>query len=773
MKHFLWMTIVAWGVASLGGLWAAEDQIPFPDALHDAAVSVDRLDSILDNALLIGNGDINGLVYSQGGSLRMMLTKNDVWDARLDSKLDPPLPKLDWIKKVAAQSAPSSRGHATISPDGWGVHGSADSYHAHPYPCPRPCARLTFGDRPDRPVDQKDIPLPTISGRLDIRRAVVETVGDTKEAPRAAVRALADRNVFLIDTDSSIALSPIVTADCPAAVVGESGEVAWISQQIPGDLDWPGMSYAVARAQRGGVAAVAIVTSREAKDPRAAAIGLARATLTTGHEEMIARHERVWDKFWSKSGVQLGDGVLQTMWYRNLYFLRCVTKPGVIAPGLFASLIHDQPAWHGDYHTNYNIQQTFWTAFSTNHVELAEPYNALIRDYFPRARWIAREVFDMEGAYYPHVLFAYEPPHPERCKSPVGRQYIHHVWGFTMGVAGFTVQPVWWHYKYSPDRKFLEETAYPAVRDVAVWQAEFIDQCDGDATVVLAPSVSPEHWGWTKDFERNRNCTFDIAMFRYIFEAAIEGATTLGRDPQMVARWQRSLKRLPNYPTTKTDTPIVVDVEDAPPINYNIAVPAVPVFPGDLVTWRSPPEEKELFRRTIEGLQWNGNNSVIILAVARARLSMPGTADWLRKELLARLRPNGTLTLNVLGHGLNNFGHYTEQFAASMAVCELLLQSVGDTIRVFPAWPSDVSGRFENLRAQGGFLVSAEMSAGQIGPVRVTSTVGGTLTMLSPWPKVTLRRGDGRRIVVEPDADGLIRIETVADERLVLEVGAE
>jgi F-type H+-transporting ATPase subunit gamma len=56
--------------------------------------------------------------------------------------------------------------------------------------------------------------------------------------------------------------------------------------------------------------------------------------------------------------------------------------------------------------------------------------------------------------------------------------------------------------------------------------AEFMDQCasmkstdggDSRDVVILAPSVSPEHWGWSKDFRRNRNGTFDIAMYRYTF----------------------------------------------------------------------------------------------------------------------------------------------------------------------------------------------------------------------------------------------------------------
>ena len=211
---------------------------------------------------------------------------------------------------------------------------------------------------------------------------------------------------------------------------------------------------------------------------------------------------------------------------------------------------------------------------------------------------------------------------------------------------------------------------------------------------------------------------------------------------------------------------MVVDVEDAPPITYNIAVPAVPVFPGDVVTWFAPPAEKELFARTIEGCRWNGNNSVIILSVARARLSMPGTLDWLRTELEARTRPNGTLTLNRRGHGLNNFGHYTEQFGASMAVSELLLQSVGDVVRVFPAWPKDKPAEFHSLRAQGGFLVSAVMAEGGVKHLSVTSTVGGRLQLLNPWREITVVR-NGRPEALATDDRGIVIAETHRDDHLV------
>ncbi|MBM4086404.1 MAG: hypothetical protein FJ272_16585, partial [Planctomycetes bacterium] len=618
---------------------AAVPSIHFPAALADADVRVSGLNSLLDDALIIGNGDINALVWTEQGALALMLTKNDVWDARLDTSNDPPLPTLARIKELARDGAPI---RDPILPEGVTWSGR-DSYHSHPYPCPRACARIRLADVPAKPSWQRiraegqhnawerrgDVtvmsikgrkeasngyaygPLdfstddysklrvrlsgtenaryfvdvmgtgkgvvrgsgwietptqpaervfelppgkqvrsvilytwtedgamaenrfesvafegragampvnleiaapPTCPGHLDLRRAVAHVAGVTNRPPQAEIRALADRNVFLVQSPAQAQLVAIESRDIPVAERGEREGVTWLHQTIPGDLDWPGMSFAVALAAHGDRKAVAIVTSRESQDVVADAVKLARSTVQADAAALVKRHEDEWQRFWSASGVALGDELLQRTWYRSLYFLRCVSKPGVICPGLFAGLINDTPAWHGDYHTNYNIQQTFWACYAANHPELAEPYDRLIREYLPRAQWLAQQVFSTRGAYYPHVLFAYEPPNPATCKNRIGRQYIHHTWGMTLGVAGFTVQPLWWRYKYAPDRKLLEETAYPAVREVALFYAEFIEQCEGAEKAVLAPTVSPEHWGWTPKLARNRNCAFDIAL---------------------------------------------------------------------------------------------------------------------------------------------------------------------------------------------------------------------------------------------------------------------
>jgi hypothetical protein len=870
---------------------ARAQEIPLPACLDAAAVRQDRLDSIYDRAIILGNGDINALLYSDGGQLVLRLTKNDVWDARVDTSADPPLLTIDvQAKKLDGPNV----GKGPWRTPSWDK----------PYPCPRACAHVYLGggsskpvwqpiraqgrrnawevrdgaavmsiegkpgdsngyaygpldvstdecpglkvllsgtpnarffvdvmdrdnkpifgskwrDSPAQPAEQyfdlppgkkatriilytwtqdgqraenrfQDVyfegkrkrvavllrapaageaaPCPAV---LDIRRAVARVEGAEAGPPTAVARALAQRNAFLIETSADARLEAIASPVLPAAETLRRDGVEWLMQQMPGDPDWPGMTFAVALASDGDRKAVAIVTSLESKDVVADAVALARSTLAANAAALVQEHEAVWQQFWSASGVDLEDTALRDVWYRNLYFMRCVSKPGVEAVGLYAGLVNDHPAWHGGHTINYNTQQTFWASYSTNHAELAEPYERLIVRYLPRARWFCRQTYGFGGAYLPHNLFAHEPPDPETCQSKNGRMHAFSPYAYTIGNSGYATQNLWLHYKYQPDRQYLEKTAYPAVRDVAVFYAEFVERCETGPSgkIVLAPTYSPEHWYLSADYARSRNCAYCLAFVRFTLAAAIEGAAALGRDARLAARFQKALDRLPPYPTTKADPSLVVDVEDAPPITYNIAVPAVPVFPGDHITWFSGEPEKQLFARTLSELKWNGNNSVMILGVARARLSMPGTADWMRSEFAARQRPNGTLTLNRLGHGLNNNGHYTEQFAAAGAVSELLLQSVGDILRVFPAWPKERPARFTDLRAQGGFLVSAEQAGGQVVKLQITSTVGGTLRLLSPWKEVRVGRSPGRpaTVALKPDARGVVEVDTRPGERL-------
>lgn len=581
--------------------------------------------------------------------------------------------------------------------------------------------------------------------RLDLRRAVAVT-------GNAAVWALADRNAFLIETEEDVVdLEALPSPILPASESGETAGVRWLHQKLPGDVDFAGMEYAFAVAGKGPQKVVAVVTSRDVQggDVVAAAVKLARETAEEDAGALIARHEAEWARYWAASGVQLDDPDFQLWWYRMAYMLRCFSKPGVVPAGLWAFQPTDAPGWHGDYHHNYNAWQPYWTPFILNHPEQAEPWLDYLLEQLPRLKWFAQETYGCEGAFVGISSFAYEPD-PAQCQSVNKRHIAIPPYGYTLGMMGMSAQVSWLSHLYAPDRQRLAKKIYPVVREAALFYVSFAEKCPRapDGKAVFGPSYSPEHGGFGV-----ANCPFDLAFARYIIHAAIAAAAELGRDADLAARLARGLALLPDYPTAPDaeGKPLVVDWTGCrfrQIGEHNIIVPVVPVFPGEQVTWFSPEPVKELFRNTIRQTRHRGCNSTIMMSVAKARLGEPDALDHLRDYYKPNVQPNGMFYWPM--HGF----YLAESVGIAAGISEFLLQSVDNIIRVFPSWPKEKDAHFANLRAQGGFLVSAEQKSGSVARLSITSTVGGKLRLINPW---TGRREEretraGETISVAPPA---------------------
>ena len=66
---------------------------------------------------------------------------------------------------------------------------------------------------------------------------------------------------------------------------------------------------------------------------------------------------------------------------------------------------------------------------------------------------------------------------------------------------------------------------------------------------------------------------------------------------------------------------------------------------------------------------------------------------------------------------------------------EVLLQSWAGVVRVFPAVPDRWHDAwFENLRAEGAFIVSSQLAGCEVAFIDITSEVGGTCRVHNPWP---------------------------------------
>jgi hypothetical protein len=436
----------------------------------------------------------------------------------------------------------------------------------------------------------------------------------------------------------------------------------------------------------------------------------------------------------------LDDASMQRWWYRMVYYFRCFAKRGATGVGLKAS-IDALAGWHNSYKFNYNTQQTYFSAGPINHPELVEPIIDVLANYWPRARWFAANCFvGCEGAFVHSDVFHPREPDPALCTTKNRHQFAYIPWGYTLGMQGHIALLLWEYYQYQPDPAYLRAKTWPMLRDIALFYCSFLEKCrrDDRGKRLVGPSYFPENGYFGQD-----NGAYDLAYIPYALKAARAVATVLGTDDALIRRIDAVLAELPPFETLpdpgQGNQPVVIWHKGAKfPDDDRHGSLVQAVFPAGQVTCFSPPEDRLLFERTINlvGRITTHANSPVTLNIARARLGMT-------EEAIRNIAIDFTAHHRELRNGLfawKAHGNYiSEQVGIARMITELLLQSVDQIIRIFPAWPPGVDAEFARLRAQGGFLVSARLAGKSVSDVSIESTVGGQCCLAKPWPAAGIR----------------------------------
>jgi alpha-L-fucosidase 2 len=447
--------------------------------------------------------------------------------------------------------------------------------------------------------------------------------------------------------------------------------------------------------------------------------------------------EKWWKEFWSRSSIEFQDQELERIWYHNQYLLACCLRERKVAPGLFGNWTSGQigTAWHGDYHMNYNTQQVFWGVFSSNHAEQHLPYVDLCEKLLPMSEAYARDKFGLPGAYFPHSAY----PVPSQVFP-----YPAPPWGYEFCEVAWTVQSLWWHYLYTLDKDYLKRV-YPLLRAATIFMVAYVKK-ESDGNYHIVPTVSPENWGFTVDFRLNRDCIMDLALTRFLLDAAIEASRVLNADEEQRGKWAEVAANLAPYP--KAEGPygeVWLDVLNAPVgWVYNIPVTLAPVFPGEQVGLGRREDQLDIARRTARTIRLEGGNDLVYQPLIRARLGMLDL-EWFKREVRYCLVPNGVANDRVRQIDgrykdstdfdfMMRMGVWTENLSLPAVLNECLLQSFTGTIHLFPNTLGLNRARFRNLRAVNAFLVSASYDGKTVSEVSILSEKGAMARLLNPWP---------------------------------------
>ena len=716
----------------------------------------------------MGNGDIGASVNVYPHEIKIVLAKSDVWDAR--SNADPEKYALrhdDLIELVKEKD----RNLYNI----WEVGKGNEDYiidcytednRRMPEPKRAGCIRLFHPGLSDTIVDSRLQLIDGIfvctfhfaKGKLVVR-AFVEK-GENRVWMNVTAEGEAPWFVFVVEKEPDDWLTEI-----PLPVVQDAGErLATISQTIPSGFGFEAFNWTVAakfpekgqwleykayrikqfcKLQPGESAelCVGIATDRDGIDTyeRAKAI----ATSQPSYSDVLESHCANWLKYWQQSNIQLSDTELESVWYRNHFGYACALGANPLGSAGNV-LIQDSIPWNGDCHTNHNFQKWYCTAFTTNHPEWMELYARFIREKLHIFEYQAQLVFGLEGAYVDISYFPFMVKEHSNIINHVGR---------ALAVTGWMTAPLWHHYEYFRDLDWLKENAYPFIKAAATFYVNYMEKYS-DETNEIYPSIRLEEPEWTKDFIGCRNVLTDLCMFKKTFERAIKAAELLEVDYDLRQIWEKTLARIPeiefgeDWIALDRDWPDVEPIRRADESRYSRwGGGGWIVYPGEYVegdgddaltkTLRTMLSKTDVLNPFVSEV--TGENMYpgvpiihpISSLVPSIRLGLTQQFDRIREVLLAHrltygqaasyMLAGGSISEAVdssLGYMWYDWRSVENKYAGVLAINEMLLQSQGGVVRLFPFIPEGIDAGFENFRAIGGFVITARRENG-----RVTATV--------------------------------------------------
>jgi alpha-L-fucosidase 2 len=699
----------------------------------------------------LGNGMLGALLWGDGNPLRISLDRADLWDLRPVAEFHSAEYSFEQMRRwheagrVAdlerLYEAPYGRPAPTKIPAGrieitlsrTPVFGSADLSLADA------TASMSFasGDRAEAFV-HATYPV----GMMRIRTSA-----------EAAVRLIVPPFAGQVKTAANGGITAGDLAQLGYPAPAKSAGDGWLAYTQAGA---EGFRFAVFAAWRKvgeqWTAAWSVASSFAGSDPLAVARQCAEEALARGYERTWESHRIWWRHYWSRSSVRVPNPALEKQWYLDQYKFGSGSRrgaPPISLQGVWTADNGGLPPWKGDYHHDLNTELCYWPCYSGNHLEEGLSY----LDWLWRTRDTA---FDWTRRFY-NLPGLNVPMTADLNGNQIGgwRQYTH-----SATTAAWLAHHFYLHWKFSADRGFLSDRAYPYLRSAAEFIEAFTARKDKDGYRTHPLSASPEINDNRPEAWFASVTNYDLALERWLMSATAELAGELGLDRE-AKHWQTTLAEFRNF-SVGDDGRLLVAKDYPLKESHRHFSHLMAIHPLGLIDLKDDAAARRTIAASLADLDrlgsawWCGYSFAWLASLAaRARdgekaakaLEIFATAFTLRNSF----HSNGDQS----GKGYSKFTYrpFTLEgnFAAAAGLQEMLLQSHRGTMRIFPAIPAswkDLS--FTSLRAQGAFLVSAERVSGVVTRVEIVAEAGGQCRLVSPFDgkEVSFRLRNGEKRVL-------------------------
>lgn len=718
---------------------ACEDEIPTKKSSHD--LIFDELPKVWDEAVPLGNGTVGVLIWERGDTLRMALDRADLWDKRPMANRNIPEFSFKWVMEQRMKDTDEAYRKVQLLYD--------EPYLTSPGPTKIPGGVLAFDTKKFGNV--QDV-------RLHIKEAICEVNWDSGLKLQTFVHAEKSFGYFLFTGNTENVQPGLIVPEYDVKSYHRANEGGAVGKGLGGleykagnvitkensisykQNGWGDFKYTIDvrwdKKADGVIEGTWSISSSDAPVEQDNSAQIAQTALESGFNTMFVEHKSWWENFWSKSSITLPDSVLERQWYLDQYKFGSVARadaPPISLQAIWTADNGDLPPWKGDFHNDLNTQLSYWPAYSGNHLDLEIGFINWIWDNREVFKKYTKDFYGTSGINVPGVATLEG--------KPMGG-WIQYAFGPT--VSAWLAHHFYLHWRYSMDRGFLEERAYPWFMEVATYLDE-LSTTGKNGKKKLPLSTSPEYHHNTKEAWYKNHSSFDVGLKKFTFIKVAELARELGKMDE-AKKWDQKLSEWElEYPINETG--LLIAPRYPYVYSHHHFSHLLPFHPLGLLDVTHGEEEAELIRRSIENCEkiesknpmWTGYMYAWLGGMKARMFDGEGAAEELRKFPTAFVTKNSfhangdykkTGTSNFTGRFVTLEGN----FAFASGLQEMLIQSHTGIVRIFPAIPdgwNDLS--FKRLRTKGAFLISASRESSKVKMVKVESEKGGTIKLNNPF----------------------------------------